>query len=309
MREGKRFKSFKTAFFQKRKTLVLARELSPASYRSDEVRFEKILPRLGELTLSRITARSCDSFLDSLILSGKSPATRNRYRALLHTYFKYAINQGHCRQNPVTSIPIYSERLKTRKTGFWESREEVDRYIATAFELGNAYGLCASLLGDGGCRISEALAVKWEDVQWGRGFVRIRRIVERHTNKVDERTKGQRAGGEYQMLLSPGLEETLAKYRKDSGFIVRGLGGGHMHYDHYYKKHYEIIAKAKLKRITPHDIRRTFATHADRAGFHRSEVGELLGHETLKATETYISPDFSHLIGKAKQIGFGKKKS
>lgn len=306
------FKHFAVPFFEKRRVLVLARELSAASFRVDEIRFNKILPRFANRALSKVTPLDIDKYLDSLLLNGKSPATRNRYRAFLHIYFKLAIRMGFCKKNPVTDTPILSERIKTRATGYWSTPLERDLYIKTAFEFGPVYGIGAYILCLGGCRISEAMALQFKDIEWDLNYCRIRRIVERHSGLICDRTKGQRAGGEYQMILVPRLWDALKKwkgtalYRKDDDFILHIENGRPFTYDKYALAHEKIVAKADLKRITLHDLRRTFATHADRMGFHKSEIGELLGHETLSATEVYTRMDISHLVEKAKRIGFGR---
>ena len=300
------FKVFAEEFFTKRRAMVLSRELAPTSLLTDQFRFSKILPVFADKKICEITPHDADKFLDSLILQGKSPATRNRYRALLHTYFKHAVYTDRVRVNPITRIRTLSERLKIRKTGYWEKWEFIDRYIKAAFEFGGAaYGLGAALLCLGGGRIGEILSLDWEDVQWDRGLIRINKTLERHTNKVVERTKGQRAGGEYQMLMVPRLEAILDKHRMDSGFIVQNKMGRHLTYEPYRKRHYRIVTLAGLKRITLHDLRRTFASHAERAGFHKTEIGEMLGHETLIATEAYIRMDMSHICEKARRVGFG----
>jgi integrase len=296
---------FSKEFFLKRRAMVLSRELSPASYRTDEWRISKVIPKLGELRLGQVTALVIDRFLDSLIVDGKSPASRNRYRALLHSLFEYAIYTERIKVNPVRKIRILSEKLKVRKTGYWENWKDITRYIKAAFAKGEVFGLMAAILCLGGCRIGEALALDWEDIDWKKGHVRIRKIVERPTFLICDRTKGQRAGGEYQMLLLPQLKKILLRHRK-VGPIFLTPNGQRLRYETYRKTHYKIIKDADLKRLTPHDLRRTFATHAERAGFHRSEVGEMLGHETLAATAAYVQKDVRHLVEKAKRVRFGK---
>jgi integrase len=259
-----------------------------------------------------ISTDEVDRFLDFLILSGKSPATRNRYRALLHTIFKYAMRSGVCLRNPVTDIPILSERLKTRTIDYWRSQDEVDAYIRASFRYRREFGIGASILCLGGCRIGELLGLRWGDIEWERSYIRIRRIVERLTNKIFDRTKGQRAGGEYQMILVPRLRKFLEQWKlvtprlNEEDFLIGHEDGRHFSYDYYAKGHKRILVLGKIKRITLHDIRRTFASSAERAGFHKAEIGELLGHETLTATEAYTKMDLSHLVDKAKKVGFGK---
>lgn len=306
-----KFEVFAEKFFEKRKVLVLSKQLCSASLNSDQIRYQYVSEAIKRKELTKITTLDIDKYLDSLILEGKSPATRNRYRALLYTYFKYAVRSGNCKKNPVLDIPILSEKLKTRPVSYWPTCKERDRYIDAAFRFGAVFGIGGSILCLGGCRISEALVLKFNDIEWDRNYVRIRRTLERHSGDICQRTKGQRAGGEYQMILVPRLRKLLKKwqatalFRKTDDFILHSNKGQHFTYDQYASTHEKIIHRTELKRITLHDLRRTFASNAERVGFHKAEIGELLGHETLTATEAYTRMDVSHLIEKAKRVGFG----
>lgn len=290
--------------------MVLSGELASSSFLADEVRLAKILLKFRDKPLKFYTPLLCDNYLDSLILDGKSPATRNRYRALLHSLFKYAVHHGYLLVNPITSIRILSEKRKTRETGYLRSWDEVNRYIRSAFNLAHVFGVGASILCLGGIRIGEALALQWEDIEWKENYIRIRRTVERHSNLVCQRTKGQRAGGEYQMLLLPQLRKTLLKWKStnaahgSSKFILH-RDKVRITYDSFATIHFRVLQSAGLERITLHDLRRTFATLAEKAGFHKAEIGELLGHETLSATEVYTKMDMSHLVSKARRVRFG----
>lgn len=48
---------------------------------------------------------------------------------------------------------------------------------------------------------------------------------------------------------------------------------------------------AGLDWVTTHTLRRTYATHLNRAGVPLPEIRKLLGHASIKTTVNYIEPD------------------
>ncbi len=51
----------------------------------------------------------------------------------------------------------------------------------------------------------------------------------------------------------------------------------------------KLIEKAGLNpSITPHSLRRSYATYQDRSGVLREDLKRLIGHADLKTTERYI---------------------
>lgn len=298
-------------FLAKRLAQTKSKELSTASYRADEIRWEKLLSVFRDKSARDATAFDLEQYFDSLILQGKAPATRNRYRALLHGFFEFLRRQRIVAENPVAQIPALSEKLKTREASYWRTQKEVDTYIREAVSGGFSYGIAASLLCLGGCRISEALSVRWEDVEWEAGFVWIRRTLERHSGEICLRTKSQRAGGSYPMILVKRLRETLLKWKMKTAFfhprnlLVCSEQGEGLTYDLYRKAHLRILVATGLAPIRIHDLRRTFAVLADRLGLSRQDVSLLLGHETLSTVEAYLPPDRTYTFEKAQRLGLG----
>lgn len=60
-----------------------------------------------------------------------------------------------------------------------------------------------------------------------------------------------------------------------------------------------------LMRITPHDLRRSFATTMNAQGLGLRELQILLGHSNSSTTERYIRDDHSEYLKKAAKIGGG----
>lgn len=123
----------------------------------------------------------------------------------------------------------------------------------------------------GGLRVSEACNLKWTDVHFSTRTLRL-------TGK----------GGKERLVILPSLAiEVLQKLRKDSTddfvFGIEALNP---------RVAYEWVrqrgAKAQLmKPLHPHALRHSFATHLLSSGANLRTLQELLGHESLQATEKY----------------------
>lgn len=123
----------------------------------------------------------------------------------------------------------------------------------------------------GGLRVSEACNLKWTDV---------------HFSTRSLRLKGK--GGKERLVILPSLAiEVLQKLRKDSGeeFV---FGDEALSPRVAYEWVRQRGAKAQLmKPLHPHALRHSFATHLLSSGANLRTLQELLGHESLQATEKY----------------------
>lgn len=301
------------------------------------------LPRFGGNLIESITTQEIQKELNKIITSGKAPATYNRHRALLHKFFKDAVKAKLLLINPVDGIEQLPEKRKKRINGHWESVDEATRYIEACFDivaqsieqprlrdgtggwfvktnapcetlLTNVWGTLATLLVWAGPRISEALALRWCDVDWDRARVVVKRTHERSSDSVQERTKGQREGGSYNLPLFPIVRAALILWRQltpfngATDFIFHDRSGKALRYNRVYRFHMRVIEFAKLPRITVHGIRHTCVTLLLKSGFTHSEVQILVGHATVTTTEGYGHIDLQHVLDKAEKCGFGTSK-
>ena len=292
---------------------------------SDESKLRRVwLPRLGARLMSNISQQEIEEILHELVTTGIeykaadtceparpiSAATRNRHRALLHTLFEDARKAGKAGANPVSDIVILSEQKKTRATGHWRA-DQVEIYNTAMFRKGFVYGVFAELQAFTGSRVGQTLGLQFDDIDEEFEVLHCRRIVEINTNQVFDRTKGQGDGGSYAMPLFERLKATLRQWRKfthfakGEDFILTGPDGKRLTYWHLEKVHAKVIKETGLPRITIHDLRRTFATMAELAGFSKSEVQKMLGHKSIKTTEIYTVPSLRDIGKKARERKFG----
>lgn len=284
-----------------------------STWSGEKGKLERIwLPFLGGRLLHTITSTDLTRELDRLAKDdGISPATRNRHRALLHTLFEAAakdklIGAG---MNPAADVELLPEAKK--KIDLWKTTDESEAYIREAFRLNPVYGVYATLQLWVGCRISETLALQWQDVDWEARQVTIRRIAETASREILERTKGQGAGGSYNAPLFPRVAAVLrdwqaaTEYKAPTDFILASADAGKpFTYWQINRIHRALLKVAGLKRLTIHDLRHVYASNAEKAGFSKGELQRMLGHASITTTEIYTHMDTDHLVEKAKRLGF-----
>jgi integrase/recombinase XerC/integrase/recombinase XerD len=134
-----------------------------------------------------------------------------------------------------------------------------------------------------GLRVSEACHLKWTDVKFSSRSLRV-----------------MGKGSKERLVILPSLAmEILQKLRKISAnnFVFVFSGGTEALNS---RVAYEWVrargAKAQLmKPLHPHALRHSFATHLLTSGANLRTLQELLGHESLQATEKYTHLGVDHL--------------
>jgi integrase len=288
------------------------KDLPASTVSQDEGRLRNYwLEDFGSRPLTSITSHEILAKLDEIQYDkGHSPADRNRHRALLHRFYKDAIMEGKAKINPVAVIPLKEEKPKKRIA--LNEREQAD-YLEALNAQGEEYWILGmGLLWTGG-RICSVNVIQLQDISWESGVIVLRRLEERITGKIVERQKSG-AGEETTVPLFPALASAL-KFRikrlglkSPTDFVFGRPDGRFIPYDTFKDVHARAVKASEVRRITPHDLRRTFASNAEKAGYSKSEIKDMLGHSTVLMTEKYTVKDVSHLVEKGKRIGFGGSK-
>ena len=126
-----------------------------------------------------------------------------------------------------------------------------------------------------GLRVQEALRLDWRDVDEGKRRLTIR----------DSKTGG------FTKIIGPKLASLFATWRGDSrqGLVFGGVND--------LRAALDSVEKAGGKLIMPHDLRRTYASFAERAGVPYIALKVLLNHATSNdVTAGYVRPSESDLL-------------
>lgn len=134
--------------------------------------------------------------------------------------------------------------------------------------------------------------------------LRVSELVTLHSDGVDLRDRTLRIRGKGEkdrIVLFDGetkvlLADYLSKRGEDSDYLFVNKSGNHLtpRYIQMMIKDYAVAAGIK-KRVTPHILRHSFATHLLKNGVDIRAIQQLLGHANLSTTQIYTSVDMHTL--------------
>ena len=241
------------------------------SAKDDESKLKHyLIPKFGEVALHEVRTRDIQMYLDQL---GErlSRATLNRHLALLSKLFKMAVSWERLTRNPCEGIKMFRERIKQQR---YLNVEEIRQLIAAARRDENASaGAAVEFLVLTGVRRGEALAAKWEHVDWTR-----------RTLFLPE-TKN---GNSRYVYLNEAAVELLERlpWRNSSPNLFPGKDPRQALVNPV-KAFHRILKAARLGSLRIHDLRHTYASTLLAQGATLFQVQHSLGHASHQSTQRY----------------------
>jgi integrase len=145
-------------------------ERSKRSYRDDKFRKARLLASFGGRLATDIRAKDVEDFKATLAES-RTVATVNHHLKLLKAMFNRAIRQGRVTLNPVSAVKLFQEH-NARNRCLSLSREEEGRLLEA---LPERLRPLVTVALNTGMRRGELQALRWSDVDFATGTLRIRR--------------------------------------------------------------------------------------------------------------------------------------
>jgi integrase/recombinase XerD len=272
--------------------LRLERGLSPttlASYTNDLKLFEQFCKRRGVTSVARVRTVTIREFLHWL-RETRQPATAARKLACLKGFFKFFAAQGTVTENPTAFVE--TPRL-WRRLPQTLNEAEVTRFLASPMmdDLGLRDVALLELLYGSGLRVSEAASLDVSNVNLDVGFVRCLGKGSKE-RLVPLGTFSQQALRRYLTDVRP----RLIKKRVQAQAIFVNRSGLRLTRQRIWQLVKRYAAKADVaKRISPHTLRHSFATHLLMRGADLRTVQELLGHANIATTQRYTQVDRARL--------------
>ena len=252
------------------------------SYKNDLNQFFEFYKNYAKVdTLKEVDKRAIRSWVIELSLKDLSNRTINRKIASLKSFFKFLIKRKIININPTNNI----HALKTNQPLPHFIKEKDIKYLFDNITFKNDFNgnrdlLILELLYGTGIRISELINLKTKDLD---------------NHKKEIKVLGKRGKERIIPLNNSAFAQTI-KYEKfkeklnykNKEYLLCTEKGEKIYpmlISRVVKKNLTLLINSE--KYNPHLLRHTFATHILNKGADLNSIKELLGHESLAATQVY----------------------
>ena len=261
-------------------------------YGRDLSRFLTYLSQRGAKTLDEVDAQFMTQFVFLLYDLGMAPASIHRNLAALRGFFRFLNEEGEVKGDPTEFVD--SPKL-IRKVPQVLSQREMELLLRQPDDSG-LLGLRDKALLEfayaTGARVSELLAVNVKDVNLEEDFVLIRHGKGEKSRLVPLGRPAKRAILEYLRKGRP----RLFRAGKSGDVLFLSRTGRPLTRMAYWLILQRYVKQAGIgKKVTPHTIRHSFATHLLDGGADLRAVQEMLGHADISTTSIYLHLDRFYL--------------
>jgi tyrosine recombinase XerC len=221
-------------------------------------------------------------YLSELAGRGIAKASVARKLSAIRSFYRYLVREKIITKNPLEQVS--SPKLDKRLPSFL-TLEEVERLLDApdlSTPLGQRDRALLELLYASGLRVSELAGLTPGQVDLESNEIRV--LGKGSKERVV--LMGEPAAAALKSYLKEGRTELLSKKRSQALFLSRY--GQRLHERDVQKMLEHHAKKAGIgRRVHPHMLRHTFATHMLDGGADLRVVQELLGHARLTSTQIY----------------------
>ena len=259
------------------------------AYKRDIREYLDFIKKVG-LDSAQVGLSTLSSFFSSLRNKGRDSSTIARKASSIKSFYRFLLREEKLSVDPTLHL---TAPKRTMRLPYVLNQAEVSKLVESPDpnrHLGKRDRAMLELMYGTGLRVSELISIKMADISFSNSIVRcfgkrqkwrvvpigsyaFKAVKEYMEEERPKLTKGKAI--DYLFLSQRGSKLTrmgfwkiLKKYAK-----LSGLG----------------------KRVTPHTLRHSFATHLLEGGADLRVVQELLGHQSIATTQIYTKVDVEYL--------------
>lgn len=264
-----------------------------SSYRSDLVEF---ISTLKVKKIDKITGAIITKYIGAINNEGRKPATIARKISSLRRFFGYLLQRGVIKQNPVESL---SAPRIARYHPHYLSPSDIIK-ILDSIDTSTAEGkrdlAIIELLYGSGLRISELIGLKYSDVEFEAGFLK----VSGKGGKQRLVPMGKFALGALESHLEKQAEKDLGQ--KTKLLFYNKIGKTYSRVGLWKMIKRRVLKAGITKAVSPHTFRHSFATHLLDGGADLRVVQEMLGHADISTTQIYTTLDREYIVAEHRKF-------
>lgn len=254
----------------------------PATKRGYRQHVERYLKpsRLGDLTVVEVQRTDVQALCDELLSAGMAPGTVANILCPLQAFYRRLEQRGVVTVSPAThlDLPAPGKRRPKRIASPGEAAKLItaldppDRPLwATAFYTG--------------LRRGELQALRWRDVELGRGLIRVERSWDQYEGAIATKSEASRRVVPLLAVLRDHMDEHKLRADADPEALAFGRSPTRPFAPTATdKRAKEAWWLAQLPPITLHECRHTFASLLIDAGTNPKAIQTYLGHSKIQTT-------------------------
>ncbi len=265
-----------------------------------------IFPVFGERFVSEIKANDIYDFIHAKQSSGLSDRYISDIIVLMKSVFKFAVRHYHI-EDPLDGI-VMPKKKPAEIAILDDNKDELKHYL---LEHLNAKNLGIMLAMTTGIRIGELCALQWQDIDFEKRTLTVRKTIQRIQTHCETRrtklimTEPKSETSKRCIPLPESILSLLCRFRgNDEVYICSGkekpVEPRTMQY-----RFARILKNVNLPSIHFHALRHMFASECVKLGFDTKALSEILGHSSVRITlERYVHSDFAIKQEYMKRITF-----
>lgn len=248
-----------------------------------------IKPIFGSMYMDKIQVKTIQKYADD---KAKEIVKYKDAVRILSRLYEYAMRLGYVNSNPTKRIIMPKKTTRPRRDIEHNvySRKELELFLNAAKEYSKTAYTYFKLLSSTGVRRSEALALTWQDIDLKNQKLSVNKTLAYGLDGKIIMQSPKSKKSKRVLPISQNLTEVLFDYRKGQKVLYNKVF--HQYDGTYYNLTapgnwlYQIYKRnPKLKRITVHGFRHTFATLLiSETDVKPKTVQMLMGHENIKMT-------------------------
>ena len=276
---------------------------SPLTIQGNRVKSERIKAGLGKIKLAKLTVERVERFLDGMAAAGMSTDTINRHRNLLRLAIRRAERDGKIGRNVAAlADPPTGTRRASKAMTIAQTRAVLALKLNTFWRAYITTGLMCGL------RPGELLGLRWEDVDFDNGVIRVRKCLKalpdaitgkRRLVLADLKTEQSRRTIQMPKAVVTALrdlrkEQARWKLKLGPAYDVREMGivfgdrAGAPRWAQDVREYFQLLCtRAEIgDSWTPREMRHTFVSVLSDSGVNIEAIADAVGHINSTITKT-----------------------